>query len=192
MQLFDFHFFVWFVLARSSTARDQPCGCSSHSSIHCHRNVYNTRDIQNVETLLAMNSTERTSSQLSEQYVQDSFHSYLKSSLTQAKAERLLDVDVLASAEADLMITGALFPRSCHQNLFIELELSRTRAMSVFCSFAMHDKPTLSSTSDIFEINVFSTDGAFIRKLSTAFRFLSPCMGKRRSLHPSLDPRDTT
>ncbi|THH27320.1 hypothetical protein EUX98_g6863 [Antrodiella citrinella] len=43
---------------------------------------------------------------LSEEYVQDCFHSYLKSSLTQAKAERLLDIDVLASAEGDLMITG--------------------------------------------------------------------------------------
>ncbi|GLB40757.1 hypothetical protein LshimejAT787_0806280 [Lyophyllum shimeji] len=46
------------------------------------------------------------SDQLSEQYIQDSFHSYLKSSLTQAKAERLLDADVLSSAESDLMITG--------------------------------------------------------------------------------------
>ncbi|KAF8806925.1 hypothetical protein BYT27DRAFT_7167197 [Phlegmacium glaucopus] len=44
--------------------------------------------------------------ELSEQFIQDSFHSYLKSSLTQAKAERLLDVDVLSSAEGDLMITG--------------------------------------------------------------------------------------
>ncbi|KAJ7156949.1 hypothetical protein C8R43DRAFT_410043 [Mycena crocata] len=44
--------------------------------------------------------------QLSESYIQDSFHSYLKSSLTQAKAERLLDADILSSAEGDLMITG--------------------------------------------------------------------------------------
>lgn len=43
---------------------------------------------------------------LSEQDVQDSFHSYLKSSLTQAKIERLIEPEVLASAEADLMITG--------------------------------------------------------------------------------------
>ena len=48
----------------------------------------------------------RTNSQLLEQVVQDSFHSYLKSSLTQAKAERLLDADVLSSAEGDLMVTG--------------------------------------------------------------------------------------
>ena len=43
---------------------------------------------------------------LSEEYVQDCFHSYLKSALTQAKAERLLDTDVLSSAEGDLMVTG--------------------------------------------------------------------------------------
>ena len=43
---------------------------------------------------------------LDEQYVQDAFHSFLKTSLAQAKAERLLDVKVLSSAEADLMITG--------------------------------------------------------------------------------------
>ncbi|KAF7346375.1 hypothetical protein MSAN_01865400 [Mycena sanguinolenta] len=48
----------------------------------------------------------RTESQLSESYIQDAFHSYLKSSLTQAKAEHLLDADVLSSAESDLMITG--------------------------------------------------------------------------------------
>ncbi|KAF9493116.1 hypothetical protein BDN71DRAFT_1395574 [Pleurotus eryngii] len=44
--------------------------------------------------------------QLSENFIQDSFHSYLKSSLTQAKLEKLLDADVLSSAEGDLMITG--------------------------------------------------------------------------------------
>lgn len=44
---------------------------------------------------------------LDESYVQDAFHSYLKSSLAQAKVERLLDVEVLSSAEGDLMITGA-------------------------------------------------------------------------------------
>ena len=43
---------------------------------------------------------------LSKQLIQDSFYSYLKSSLTQAKIENLLDVDVLSSAEGDLTITG--------------------------------------------------------------------------------------
>lgn len=47
---------------------------------------------------------------LSEEQVSDAFHSYLKSSLSQAKAERLLDTEILSSAEADLMITGALYP----------------------------------------------------------------------------------
>lgn len=47
-----------------------------------------------------------STSQLSEKVVQDSFHSYLKSSLAQAKIEKLIDVDLLASAEGDLMITG--------------------------------------------------------------------------------------
>lgn len=62
-----------------------------------------------------MSRTSTSSSQgspLSEQHIQDSFHSYLKSSLTQAKAERLLDVDVLSSAEGDLMITGELHSTS--------------------------------------------------------------------------------
>ncbi|KAF7294784.1 hypothetical protein MIND_01016100 [Mycena indigotica] len=48
----------------------------------------------------------RSSSALSESYVSDAFHRYLKSSLSQAKAEHLLDPDILAGAEGDLMITG--------------------------------------------------------------------------------------
>jgi hypothetical protein len=56
---------------------------------------------------------------LDEAYVQDAFHSYLKSSLTQARVEHLLDVEVLSGAEGDLMITGALRtpihpPKSLH------------------------------------------------------------------------------
>ena len=53
---------------------------------------------------------------LSEQLIQDSFHSYLKSSLTQAKTENLLDVDVLSSAEGDLMITGIRQRSSSYPN----------------------------------------------------------------------------
>lgn len=44
---------------------------------------------------------------LSEDHIQDAFHSYLKSSLTQAKVEGLLPPNVLSSAEGDLMVTGA-------------------------------------------------------------------------------------
>ena len=52
---------------------------------------------------------------LDESYVQDAFHSYLKSSLAQAKVERLLDVEVLSSAEGDLMITGPSKPPSAFE-----------------------------------------------------------------------------
>lgn len=48
---------------------------------------------------------------LDEEYVQNSFHTYLKSSLTQAKVEKLIEDQVLASAQADLMITGAQQPQ---------------------------------------------------------------------------------
>ena len=48
-----------------------------------------------------------TVERLSEVEVSNAFHGYLKSSLTQAKTERLLDAELLSSAEADLMITGA-------------------------------------------------------------------------------------
>ena len=51
-------------------------------------------------------NTEGSEIVLSEEYVQECFHSYLRSSLTQAKVEGLLDVNVLSSAESDLMITG--------------------------------------------------------------------------------------
>jgi hypothetical protein len=47
-----------------------------------------------------------TNGRLPEELVQDGFHSYLKSSLTQAKVERLVDEELLSSAEGDLMITG--------------------------------------------------------------------------------------
>ncbi|KIL57646.1 hypothetical protein M378DRAFT_171541 [Amanita muscaria Koide BX008] len=51
-------------------------------------------------------SPSRTSPHLDEQVIQDGFHSYLRSSLAQAKAERLLDPEILSSAQADLMVTG--------------------------------------------------------------------------------------
>ncbi|CCL98624.1 uncharacterized protein FIBRA_00626 [Fibroporia radiculosa] len=50
--------------------------------------------------------THTSSSTLPEEYVQEAFHSFLKSSLTQAKIEGLLPANVLSSAEGDLMIAG--------------------------------------------------------------------------------------
>ncbi|KAH6910270.1 hypothetical protein BKA70DRAFT_119753 [Coprinopsis sp. MPI-PUGE-AT-0042] len=57
-------------------------------------------------TSSSTNMTGNADDRLPEELVQDSFHSYLKSSLTQAKVERLVDEELLSSAEGDLMITG--------------------------------------------------------------------------------------
>ncbi|CAE6527031.1 unnamed protein product [Rhizoctonia solani] len=46
------------------------------------------------------------SQQLNEEQVMNGFHAFLVSALRHAKVERLLDDDLLASAEADLMICG--------------------------------------------------------------------------------------
>jgi hypothetical protein len=78
---------------------------------------------------------------LDEQYVQDAFHSYLKSSLAQAKAERLLDVEILSSAEGDLMITGAssALYRACTKNAAKTLTIQifiRTRIVPLLRSAA--------------------------------------------------------
>lgn len=43
---------------------------------------------------------------LDEEYVMNGFHAFLAHALAQAKAERLLDEDTLASAEADIMVAG--------------------------------------------------------------------------------------
>ncbi|KAH9847210.1 hypothetical protein C2E23DRAFT_742237 [Lenzites betulinus] len=53
-----------------------------------------------------VNAVDNGEPSLSEEYIQECFHSYLKSSLAHAKVEGLLDPDTLSSAEADLMITG--------------------------------------------------------------------------------------
>ena len=45
-------------------------------------------------------------SMIDEQTAMDAFHKFLSIALAQAKAERLLDEETLASAEADLMVAG--------------------------------------------------------------------------------------
>ena len=52
-------------------------------------------------------TTTTDADRLTEEQVADAFHSYLKSSLAQAKVEKLLDTELLSSAEAAIMITGA-------------------------------------------------------------------------------------
>ena len=61
---------------------------------------------------------------LSEEFAQDGFHSYLRSSLAQAKAERLVDDDLLSSAQADLMITGE-YTRSLYKSQYAGMSSSK-------------------------------------------------------------------
>jgi hypothetical protein len=87
---------------------------------------------------------------LDEQYVQDAFHTFLKSSLAQAKAERLLDVKVLSSAEADLMIAGAFLqaaPERLKLTIHDPLIVTRTRTMSLFRSTTLHQRSPFSPYS---------------------------------------------
>ena len=89
---------------------------------------------------------------LDEHYVQDAFHSYLKSSLAQAKAERLLDVMVLSSAEGDLMITGESIQASSCAQMFIVYDYDppmaiRTRTVPLLRGTTLHHRPTFGPSS---------------------------------------------
>jgi hypothetical protein len=88
-------------------------------------------------------------SRLDEQYVQDAFHRFLKTSLAQAKAERLLDVKVLSSAEADLMITGvsADSPQRSKRTVRDPPIVTRARTMSLFCSTTLHHRSSFGPHS---------------------------------------------
>ncbi|KAF4615748.1 hypothetical protein D9613_012400 [Agrocybe pediades] len=100
--------------------------------------------VDNATPSLPARTRHKSTQFLSEQYIQDAFHSYLKLSLAQAKAERLLDDDALASAEGDLMITVPL-PRarsksttstsSARQNSNEPHELSYDNCSPAFVSF---------------------------------------------------------
>ncbi|OAX42723.1 hypothetical protein K503DRAFT_733143 [Rhizopogon vinicolor AM-OR11-026] len=81
-------------------------------------------------------------SKLDEEYVQNSFHTYLKSSLTQAKVEKLIEDQVLASAEADLMISG---PALC---LYFAALRCTTNPPSVPLPRATKSAPPLELTAD--------------------------------------------
>lgn len=73
---------------------------------HCQELCYLGKSGANVCAKPGTNSLHHLIMTLPESTIQDAFHSYLKSSLTHAKAERLLDPALLESAEADLMVTG--------------------------------------------------------------------------------------
>ena len=85
---------------------------------------------------------------LDEQYVQDAFHTYLKSSLAQAKVERLLDVELLSSAEGDLMITGT--PHACSdpssRHSQSRTTSGRARTLPLLRCSTLHDQPALRAS----------------------------------------------
>ena len=109
---------------------------------------------------MASSADGPSTSQLSEKYVQDSFHSYLKSSLAQAKAERLLDADLLASAEGDLMITGAQI--MIRRRSTEALNHSRARFMPLLCCIAIHNGATFRTTSSIIQIPFITAYGTLL------------------------------
>ena len=96
--------------------------------------------------------TETSEFLLSEEYVQNCFHSYLKSALTQAKVERLLDNEVLASAESDLMITGPLLTILCYPGGSL-LSYNRPCVMLVLCSTSLDYRATLGTLATPHKIN---------------------------------------
>ncbi|KAF8508090.1 hypothetical protein BU17DRAFT_77991 [Hysterangium stoloniferum] len=71
---------------------------------------------------------------LTEEHVIEGFHKFLQTALAQAKAEKLLDADTLASAEADLMVSG---PALC---LFFGALRSTTEPPSVPLPRSRSDK----------------------------------------------------
>jgi hypothetical protein len=96
-----------------------------------------------------LSSSMANSSQLSEQYVQDSFHSYLRSSLTQAKAERLLDAELLSSAESDLMITGVSNFNDRTIRSLDQLSGSRSCSLSIFRCSEIDNQPAIGPVTPL-------------------------------------------
>jgi len=89
---------------------------------------------------------------LSEEQVINGFHVFLQTALAQAKAERLLDVDTLSSAEADLMISGARRSLWVHLEDLAELlrmSCGRSCAVSLLWRSAVHYRsPFCADTSE--------------------------------------------
>lgn len=82
---------------------------------------------------------------LSEEQVMNGFHAFLVSALRHAKVERLLDDELLASAEADLMICGKFIG-----HLFsTTYEFYRTCSMSLLCGASFQHQSAWRSSSTI-------------------------------------------
>jgi hypothetical protein len=110
----------------------RPCTRSSGRPVDSPVNsAYNHRSSLRAVIPAQMSAPVDSNRPLSEKYIQDCFHSYLRSSLTQAKAERILDVDVLSSAEGDLMITGTF--HICFRTILQLILALRAGFMPVLC-----------------------------------------------------------
>lgn len=125
---------------------------------------------------------------LSEQFVQDCFHSYLKSSLTQAKVERLVPTELLSSAEGDLMITGkhSRILQSATRKILVLNKfspLTRSRTLPVLCGPEMYDQPTIRSPSEAKEQSrrPRRDHRPIRRQLSHCLPLLPPCLGRHRA-----------
>src|ERR1700722_716990 len=119
------------------------------------------------------------SEQLSEEYIQNCFHNYLRSSLTQAKVERLLDAEVLRGAEGDLMITGMHQLRSL---LKVLTSLSRSCFMSLLCSPPLYNIATIGSPPTTLE--EFNSNRSLSHQLSPDLCLVPPRLVRDSSGHP--------
>ena len=120
----------------SRSACGQCCVLYQHSLTAETQNPKLALTLSSVMPSTTLRVTNNRDGPLDEEYVQDAFHSYLKSSLAQAKAERLLEVEVLSSAEGDLMITGTFH---IHSTVLSFSSCTRTRIVPLLCSATLHD-----------------------------------------------------
>ena len=126
---------------------------------------------------------------LDEQYVQDAFHSFLKSSLAHAKAENLLDIKILSSAEADLMITGSFIQaeRTIHDPLIVTrariMSLLRSAAFHHRSSFSPYSSPRRQSQGRARIVSKARYDSPLARQLSRSLHALPQALGLLRSHH---------
>jgi hypothetical protein len=139
---------------------------------------------------------------LDEQYVQDAFHSYLKSSLAQAKAERLLDAELLSSAEGDLMIAGTPHPI---YRLILLISLQGPHSVSSLPHYAARQTLPLYRSPDTLTIPpqrpphdkcspspTAHPPSYFMRTLHPGSRTLTPARPSTRDMQFRITPETTT
>ena len=126
---------------------------------------------------------------LSEEQVQDAFHSYLKSSLTQAKVEGLLPANVLSSAEGDLMVTGeqpAKLSVVSRRHRY-----RRSRTMPLLRRAAVNHRTTIRTPPPPLEDRVSSLQ-PLRRELPSTVPSILACVVARCPRDPEPYPRTST